>query len=378
MANNSTKSTKSVKTTKSTKTTKSIVNTKVLCPKCGAEFKIPEKETVGVATMIGKNSGLGIVTPELANESNAPANKNAAARLQALKEAGVDVSNLFAVQGADGAGYIASNKDGKLVVLNDNDPIFSYITENGDIPNRKLFRRWVMSQMFRILSMESKYGKDFGYTESVHRKGYDYQWKMTINELNAQVAMEKHGDIENLKMRKLWFNAKTVLLMARDYIDKLEKFINTRKRKSCKGVPYITLGGKNIFVSDIKAKVIYPLTQKLWGIESAKTASQLLEATVKFNNCRVKGFRPAQSQVWLDSYKGSGAYYTLENMVRFHGCVIFDDNNNKLDKNVSLWYLKEKAVNYEGEGWRVLGLLRKVLKDNNVNIDKKMSEWRKK
>lgn len=355
--------TKSVRSTKSTKSTK---DTKVMCPKCGAEFKFSEQETVGD------------VAPELVNDNNISVNKNASARLQALKDAGVDVSNMFAVHGANGEGYIALSKDGKLVVLNDNDPIFSYIAKNGDIPNRKLFRRWVMSQMFRILSMESKYGKGFGYTDVIHRRGYDYQWKMVINEIRAQVAMKKRGDTENFKMRNMWFNTDTVSDMVYDYIKKLEKFIDKKKRKSCKGLPYITLGGKNIFVSDINVKIKYPLHQVLCDIKNAKTIQQLLDATVRFNNLRIKSFKPTQSQVWLDAYKGSGAYYTLENMIRFHGCCVFDDNNTKLDKNMSLWFLKTKAMEYAGEGWRVLGLLRKVLKDNDVDINKKISEWRKK
>lgn len=368
--------TKSTKSTKSVKSVKSANETKVVCPKCGVEFQIPEQETVGVATMIGKNSGLGVVHPALADEK--PTHTSAAGRLQALKDAGIDTSCLFAVQGANGEGYIASNKNGSLTILDDNDPIFSYITKHGDIPNRKLFRRWVMAQMFYILSMENKHGKDFGYTEMVHGKGYEYQWKMVINELHAQVAIEKHRDEDNMKMRSLWFNSKVLAKMASDYMKKLEKFIATRKKKSCKGVPYITLGGKNIFVSDINSKVIWPLTQAMRDIECARTTEQLLNSVIKFDNLRIKSFRPTQSQDWMDAYKGSGAYYTLENMIRFHGCVVFDDNNKKLDKYQSLWFIKEKARSYSEQGWRMLGLLKKVLKDNNIDIEKKMSEWRKK
>jgi hypothetical protein len=85
-----------------------------------------------------------------------------------------------------------------------------------------------------------------------------------------------------------------------------------------------------------------------------------------------------QSSSWVISYKGAGAFFTMQNMIRFHGCRIKLDSNVFIDKEGSYNYLKSKAVEYKLEGWRMIGLLRKFLKDNNVDIAKKMSEWRKK
>lgn len=49
--------------------------------------------------------------------------KTAHERIEALRSVGVDVSCLFAMQGANGGDYVASNKNGKLSILDDNDPI---------------------------------------------------------------------------------------------------------------------------------------------------------------------------------------------------------------------------------------------------------------
>lgn len=50
--------------------------TKVVCPKCGAEMAIPEHESFAVGVAIGKDSGLGTVTLPLASENNSnPKNK---------------------------------------------------------------------------------------------------------------------------------------------------------------------------------------------------------------------------------------------------------------------------------------------------------------
>lgn len=127
--------------------------TKVLCPGCGTEFAIADKEFAATGTVIGKNSDLGTVYPVVAGH-NSPAGlpKGARERIEALRGAGVDVSCLFAMQGAEGGEYIASNKDGKLTILDDNDPIFGSIMAQGTVPNNRLFRRWVMAQMFHMMS----------------------------------------------------------------------------------------------------------------------------------------------------------------------------------------------------------------------------------
>ena len=105
--------------------------TKVLCPGCGTEFAIADKEFAATGTVIGKNSDLGTVYPVVAGH-NSPAGlpKGARERIEALRGAGVDVSCLFAMQGAEGGEYIASNKDGKLTILDDNDPIFGSINNS--------------------------------------------------------------------------------------------------------------------------------------------------------------------------------------------------------------------------------------------------------
>ena len=156
---------------------------------------------------------------------NSPAGlpKGARERIEALRGAGVDVSCLFAMQGAEGGEYIASNKDGKLTILDDNDPIFGSIMAQGTVPNNRLFRRWVMAQMFHMMSYTHYREKEpAGVTEMIHRKGYDYQWKMLLNELHAQMKME-HKDITGFAERNRWFNRDVVLAIASDYVNALEK-----------------------------------------------------------------------------------------------------------------------------------------------------------
>lgn len=357
--------------------------TKVLCPECGAEMAIAEKEFTAVATIIGKDSGLGTVCMAAAGKK-APIRppkmpKTAQERIEALRDAGVDVTHLFAMRGANGGEFVASNKDGKLSILDDNDPIFDYITQQGTVPNRRLFRRWVMAQMFHMMSYVPYREKNpLGVTEMIHRLGYEYQWKMLLNELHAQMKMEER-DWDNFVYRNRWFNAEVVTAMAEDYISLLKKRVDALKNRNCKGVPYKRIGSRNIFVDDLHFKLYNPLRLAIGAIRRANNAAQLYNAAKAFNDLRIKmSHDTPQSKAWVDAYKGSGAFFTMQNLIRFHGCTVIDDAGKRLDKFLSLAFINRKAEMYKrGEGWRLLAVLKKMLEDNNIDIQKKMKEWRK-
>lgn len=355
--------------------------TKVLCPECGAEFAIAKKQITIVATVIGEDPDPGTVYPATVGRA-APAKlpEKAEERIEALRNAGVDVSCLFAMRGANGGECIASNKGGKLVMLDDNDPLFNHIISQGTVPNRRLFRRWVMAQMFRMMSQTSyRSNEPLGVTSMIHSLGYEYQWKMLMNELYAQMKME-NKDPESFTERNRWFNAGVVEAMANDYIIQLKKHVYDLKVKKCKGIPYKRIRNRNIFVSDLVVKLYYPLDMAMARIKQAKNATQLYNAAKNFNDKRIKmPSGTTQSQAWIDAYKGSGAFFTMQNLIRFHNCVAYDDGGNRLDKLQSLDFIRIKAMMYaNGEGWRLLAVLKKMLADNNIDIRKKMAAWRKK
>lgn len=355
--------------------------TKVLCPRCGTEFATPQKEFTSVSTVIGKDSGLGVVYPAVAaQDAPVKTSKTAQERIEALRKAGVDVSNLFAMKGANGGEHIVSNKNGVLTFLDDSDPIFDLIISQGTVPNRSLFRRFVMAQMFHMMSyVPYRHKEPAGVTYMIHSLGYEYQWKMLLNELHAQMKMEGR-DAVNFADRNRWFNAEVVVAMAEDYITQLTKRVDALKERKCKSIPYKRIGNRNIFVLDLQDKLYTPLLMATMRVKQAKNAVQLYNAAKKFNDMRIRMRNDTpQSKAWVDAYRGSGAFFTMQNLIRFHACVAIDDNGKRLDKYQSLAFLSAKAEMYQdGEGWRLLAVLKKMLIDNNIDIKKKMSEWRRK
>lgn len=345
---------------------KKTKETTIMCPQCGTELAI-----AGGKVTVAADDSMPARQPQLP--------RTAQERIEALRRAGADVSCLFAMQGANGGEHVVSNKDGRLTVLADNDPIFDYIARQGTVPNRRLFRRFVMAQMFHMLSYVP-YGESepAGPTEMIHRLGYEYQWKMLIRELHAQMKMDGK-DTVNFSDRNLWFNAGVAVAMAQDYIARLKAYVETLPERKCKGVPYKRVGGRDIFVEDLPAKLICPLKLALAHIICTTNTAQLYEAVKRFDGLRVKmKHETPQCKEWVDAYKGSGAFFTMQNLIRFHNCVAIDDFGKQLDKYQSLTFLSAKAEQYKnGGGWRLLAMLKKMLDDNGIDVKKKMDEWRK-
>lgn len=354
--------------------------TKIVCPNCGTEFAIPETTHFAFGLVVGQDSNLGTIYPEVAEQKQTnnvkPSNKrimNAEAKLEALKAAGVNVDNLFSMKGGNGQETIARLVNGSLEIVEDNDPIFRSILNSGTVNNPQLFRRWVMSQVFHMLATGN-------FIQALTNKGYQYQWKMVVDELEAQAKMYERGDMENFTMRNLYFNQERVHQMAKDYISLLQERISKLPQKRCKGVFYIRLSGKNIFKSDVPSKVFQPLNNAAFNIYKAKTPIELCYATKHFANLAKKTWMEwgtPMSAAFKDSYKGAGAYFTMRNLILFHGAKFRSGNGRFSSQQQSLDRIEKQAEEYKNEGWKLFGVMKQLIKDSNINIKQKIAEWRK-
>lgn len=365
---------------------KTMNETKVVCPKCGAQFAIAEQTHVATGVVIGKDAGLGTIHPEVVGqEEQAPVVPvKAIDRIEALRKAGVDVSCFFAMSGANGGEFVGKDENGKITMLADDDPIFDCIRQQGDVYNPKLARRWVMAQMFHMLAAEKgkyyHYYKDNSITDQIRRKGYDYMWKQLEDELHAQYKMKQHEDDVNFRDRNRWFDKELVVAMLEDYRYQLHLHVkNGVKVRKCKGVPYKRICGEDVFVDDIQKKVFAPIEKLKEDVLACDNAGKLFWKVHFFNRDmrKQRGWKPKQCAAWIDAYKGAGAFFTMQNMVRYHGCRFAGLYGKTLDKTESYRMLEGYAAKYDGEGWRMIGVLRKFLQDNNIDINKKMAEWRK-
>lgn len=296
----------------------------------------------------------------------APKKKSASARIAALKAAGVDVSNYFPM----GDDKIVRVDAGVPTQVLDDDPVFARISNGGYISHGKLYRRWVMAQMFRMLRRMEEEKKDF--TAVLQRFGYEYSWKMLENELLAQYKMSKHGDTEAFDERNRWFNRGVAFSMAEHYSKLFREMVDGIRTRSCKGRPYKRICGTNVFTDEIETKVFEPLTYAVNSIENVHTPYALYKAVVSFNRLRNRlRHETKMSKFFINAYKGAGAYFTMKNLILFHGARF----NGYPSEHKSLSRMQSLAD--ECEGWELLGAMKKLIADSGISIEAKIAEWSK-
>ena len=375
--------------------------TKVVCPKCGAEIAISEQEHVTIGLAIGADSGLGVIELPLANN-----NKKAADRIKQLEEAGVDVSSLFAMTKPDGGQVIAIRLDS----------VVTEIKGGGDVRSSHLFKQHVLAQMFKMLLTRNFDRKQreyvtkkcsdgtydmSSYTERMKTFGYDYTWRVLVEELGRQESMFKHGDTKCFREDNRWYNKELAVAMIDDYFDQLKSLLNSHKTHLYKktGETYICYSGAEKILKGKKdsdygylylnefAQVFRAIKMHREAIQKAMTPRALYNAVKAFvvvmptlysSSSKLedrKQFTPHQCKEWQDAYKGYGAFFSMQNLIRFHRCVFFE-NRKRMTKEASLKKLDSMAA--KESGWYLLGALKKLIVDNNIDIEAKQKEWKEK
>lgn len=280
----------------------------VRCGVCGSTIKLGN-DTVPVSTL---KDGIAYLVPETVRNENTKQSKTEA-RLELLKAAGVNVDKMKELMGSSD-GFTSVFKD----IFEDDDPILKEIGSSGFIKNPELFRRWISAQTWRFIKDPS------GWTAAV-RKQHDlnYVFRQTRSELWLLLKLSRKGLHND---RRFWFF--TLEDMKAIFID-LAKF----------------------------NKYFYDLNKPHEAIERFKNANSYESLLGIMNHYRwgfskKDSFRPRN---WLNCYKGAGAYYTLQNLIRTHGLVLPNckDMNESLEKVESL---TKDILSYKGIGrrWDIL------------------------
>lgn len=262
-----------------------MAKAEVRCPVCGSTMMLGN----GGNTVSELKDGINYLVPETVRNENVSKEAKVNARLEAFKGMGVDVEKLKTLMSSD---------EKLKEIFDSNDPIIEELSKGGFIQNKELFRRFICAQTFRLLKDPR------GWTNAV-RKTYDT--KYVLNQTKRELKLLCH-------------------LKEKCPNDIRFQFFTLKDLKSI----FNDLMGVNTWYwyrhdADVRAK-------KYCLINTALTYKELLDAvegiTWKFDNdCT---FKP---KAWLNCFKGAGAYYTLQNIIRTHGLVIpkCKDMNESLD-----------------------------------------------
>ena len=256
--------------------------TEIRCPNCGTSFVI----TNGGAPMSELKEGIHYLVPETIRNEN-----KTNARMEALKNAGVNIDKLQSLMN--------SNEDFKSIFAED-DPILREIGKGGFIKNNELFRRWITAQTFRLL-------KDpYGWTHAVRsRFNLRYVFRQTRDEAILLMKLERKG-LGGQDKRFSFFTFEDLIAIFLE--------LNKLNRSSDKDI----IREKLSTLCGSYQQLVHTVTSYRWYF------------TTKCSHI------PAR---WLNCYKGAGAYYTLQNIIRTHGFVLpsCKDMNESLEKVEELY-----------------------------------------
>ena len=240
---------------------------KVMCPVCKSEF-LTSDGAFGTPVTAEQN-GVAYLVPKVVGST-----PKSDERMKALKEAGIDVSKLQTLMQSN-----AELKD----IFDSDDPIIEELSKGGFIKNPELFRRFITAQTFRLLR------DPCGWTHAVReRYNTTYVFKQTKRELELLIKLERKG----LKGKDVRFEFFT--------LDDMKEI-------------FMALDSCNHYYAS------NPNTR--YRINNAKSYRQLLEA---INSTKWHVYGTDIPQRWLNCFKGAGAYYTLQNVIRTHGLILLD------------------------------------------------------
>ena len=226
--------------------------------------------------------------------------------------------------------------------------------------NHSAFRRWITAQTFRMLNYVSYDKKSKGW-EAYLRDNYSYiyQFKMMVDEFKRMEKIKK-TDKEEFERRLYFFNKNVVLEVCRNCFDTCSMSDETKD----------------------KLQVIYESIENT-KYEDIDSLRALLIAFTKIVESRqVKIPRNAKKcKLWKESFKGSGAYYTVVNLILYHDVRVYDSWDNEFyNKNESLRYVGRELEKYyfEGNIWKMHYFMKKLLGDNDFDINEFKEKYSKK
>lgn len=297
-------------------------------------------------------------------------NKNE--RMNKLNAMGVNTSKYFTVPLENGGSVtIIIDENGNPVKVDD--VIANQIIEDGYVRNTKLHRRFVMAQMFQGLNYKHYFGDHLGYNEWLKRHSLGYAFDMMLEEIRVLGKLEER-DRDTFIERSHFFTKDVIVKTMEDYVAELIKYVEILPNKNCKGVPYKRVKSQNIFVVDLDKKVYAPLRYDIHRIKYASNYNEIYKIVKNFmRNMIALPYHTPKSKAWIDAYKGEGAFYTLKNLVMFHGCGVKVDGRMVYGA-AAVSVLNKRLNEYKGEGWRMFALMKKVIADNNFDFKKRMAE----
>lgn len=251
-----------------------------------------------------------------------------------LEQAGVDTSQFTIIL-----------NDGTRLVGKGNQHVEDVQLQN------EVFRRWITAQTFHMLYERS-------YNAALHRyetgwynylkNNYDYmyQFKVILDELKVLAKLEKKPYSDDFEDRQSFFTKDVIRKTCEDCCYKLSKSLGT----------YATVQKLMSFIPTIAQSRTYA-DMKKYVIQFYNTVNRYSYLLKKHTKC----------SAWLDAYKGAGAFYSLQNMILYHDCVLQRVKGDKYKQYRTLRNILQHHVENK-DVWRMHDLLLQTIDYNHFNL----------
>ena len=277
-------------------------------------------------------------------------------------------------------GDICNAETGEVLVMA-NDPIAQSIIDDGYVKNSKLFRRWITAKTFSMLNYQSYRNPSRKGWEACMKDcySYGYVFKMLKDELHT-LAKLQHEDPEYFRERTMFFNGDVVVATLEDYLYRLKKYVKKQLRENprkYRGEAYCKLARYgNVLVKDLDDKVYNPIQRQIDVVKIYVNQGNYAKIEKEFNTFMTLyynklPYETTKCAVFKDAYKGAGAFYSLQNMIRFHN-VVLKGYTNKYDSEARLYELLNGG--YKKDVWKFHQLLVDTIEYNNFDLRKSIAE----
>ena len=210
--------------------------------------------------------------------------------------------------------------DNKIAV----DPVETMIRESGWLQDPDLWRQWIFTQMIRTCQARDL---DAFKEKFLSARPYAYQWDTAIREIKMRVKANPSESAE----RPLFFTFSVLLRMVSDYMSALDAFAANPRRQRRDGFALKT-------------------------IEAFKSTA-LLSANLP------------KSDAWMAAFAANGAYYTMDNLIRFHGCRFLGRDGRPSSLEASLRRLASSARTLGAEPEAMFDMMSALLDENPETRD---------
>ena len=207
-------------------------------------------------------------------------------------------------------------------------------------------------------------------------KPYKYAWETTLNEMKAL----KHMNGKELIKRERFFNLEVVKEMANEYNEQVKGYIKKLPVKTRVKNGRLKCYSKIPYGGEIRR---YEQNKEFWAnikeavdkINAANTYWQMQKAIEFFMRTCPMHLKMPKPNAWKNAFKGAGAYYTMDNMIKFHNCHwMLKSHYLMLPLSASLAELEKAVKETKGEYYRLYAMMCDFVAYNHFDFNQRMKE----